>query len=38
VAKWIEIFGRIDPQALLKSGVPEAFGQLKEAESAGVPE
>ena len=31
VAKLIEIFGRVDPQALLKSGVAEAFGRAKEA-------
>ena len=31
VAKLIEIFGRVDPQALLKSGVGEAFGGAQEA-------
>ena len=35
VAKLIEIFGRVDPQALLKGGVAEAFGRAKEAEPAG---
>ncbi len=37
VAKLIEIFGRVDPQALLKGGVAEAFGRAKQAESAGDP-
>ncbi len=32
VAKLIEIFGRIDPQALLKGGAAEAFGRAKEGE------
>ena len=31
VAKLIEIFGRVDPQTLLKSGVGEAFGGAQEA-------
>ena len=35
VAKLIEIFGRVDPQALLKVGVAEAFGPAKEAEPTG---
>ena len=34
VAKLIEIFGRVDPQALLRVGVAEAFGPAKEAEPA----
>ena len=35
VAKIIEVFGRVDPQALLKGGVAEAFGPAEETEPAG---
>ena len=35
VAKLIEIFGRVDPQALLKVGAAEAFAPAKEAKPAG---
>ena len=35
VAKLIEIFGRVDPQALLEGGIAKSFGRVKEAEPAG---
>jgi hypothetical protein len=35
VAKLIEIFGRVDPQALLEGGIARSFGQVKEAEPVG---
>jgi len=34
-AKLIEIFGRVDPQALLEGGIAKSFGRAKEAEPAG---
>jgi hypothetical protein len=35
VAKLIEIFGRVDRQALLEGGIAGSFGRAKEAEPAG---
>ena len=35
VAKLIEIFGRVDPQALLEGGIASSFGRTKEAEPEG---
>ena len=35
VAKLIEIFGRVDPQALLEGGIAKSFGRAKEAKPAG---
>ena len=35
VAKLIEIFGRVDPQALLEGGIAKSFGQAKETKPAG---
>ena len=34
VAKLIEIFGRVDPQALLEGGIAKSFGQAKETKPA----
>ena len=35
VAKLIEIFGRVDSQALLEGGIAKSFGRAKEAKPAG---
>jgi hypothetical protein len=35
VAKLIEIFGRVDPQALLERGIAKSFDRAKEAVPAG---
>ena len=35
VAKLIEIFGRVDPQALLEGGIAGSFGLAKEAGPTG---
>jgi hypothetical protein len=35
VAKLIEIFGRVDPQALLEGGIAGSFGRPKGAEPTG---